>query len=480
MGVDEDLLVFALRVAGELGASYSEVRYQVDVYDSLFMRNGVCDASGRSLSEGISIRVICNNSMGFASTNRLNRGSVRRVVKEAIRAARAASRLNKQGVRLSQEKVCSGKVVVKPRIKFQDVEHAARVELLKELDGYITESSRWCGVRAASRLLDLSFGTTEKHVMNSDGGNAYSLIPYCMLTYDYILVANGRSLQRRENLGETSGWEAAERWAYWEAISEEVEGVATTLVKGQAPPKDKLDVVVGSEIVGLVCHEAAGHPGEADRLLGREAAQAGETYISTDLIGTSIGSNLVTIVDDPRIPRSFGYYLYDEECIEARERVLIEEGRLKELLHNRYTAAVFGTNSNGSARASSYDREPIVRMANTYMKPGDLSLEELVEDVRYGVYIKSYHEWNIDDKRWNQRYVGVESYLIENGRLTRPVFRPVLEITTRSFFSSIDGVGRDLKFYAGYCGKGDPMQAIPVWFGGPSVRLRSVTLGSSG
>ena len=136
-------------------------------------------------------------------------------------------------------------------------------------------------------------------------------------------------------------------------------------------------------------------------------------------------------------------------------------------------------NSNGSARASSYNREPIIRMANTYFVPGDYSLEELIEDVHKGVYIKSYMEWNIDDRRWSQRYVGLEAYLIENGELKGLVKNPALEITTGGLYSSIDAVGKDLKFYPGTCGKGDPGQGVPVWFGGPSIRLRNVRLSIS-
>ncbi|MCX8203877.1 MAG: TldD/PmbA family protein, partial [Nitrososphaeria archaeon] len=208
----------------------------------------------------------------------------------------------------------------------------------------------------------------------------------------------------------------------------------------------------------------------------REAAQAGETYIKRELVGMRIGSEHVTIADDPTLPGSYGFYLYDDEGVRARERLLIERGVIKELLQNRETAAELGTSSNGSSRASSYDREPIVRMANTYMKPGNFGFDELIEDVKLGVYIKTYSEWNIDDKRWNQRYVGVEAYAIRDGELAEPVFRPILEVTTRTLYSSVDAVGKDLQMTAGYCGKGDPMQAIPVWFGGPHIRLRSVRL----
>ncbi|MCS7142999.1 MAG: TldD/PmbA family protein [Aigarchaeota archaeon] len=474
MGVDEDLLSLGLRVAIERGAEYAEVRQQTERIEYTYLRNGVSDLTESTFDGGISVRVYLGGAFGFASTSSISRRGVRSAAREAVNMARVSRRLIKAGYRLSDEKLGRDRVVTNARIKFDCVDNKSRVELLKDLDSIIVEVSRNRGAEAVSRTMNVGCGTVEKHVMTSDGGNVYSLTPYCMLNYDYILVRGERSLQRHENLGQTSGWEAAERWVYSGDIREEVENIALVLAKGEAPPREPVDVVVGSEIVGLVCHESAGHPGEADRMMGREGAQAGETYIQPDLMDSLIGSEEVTIVDDPTLPGSFGFYLYDEECVRARERSLIEKGRLRELLHNRYTAPAFATSSNGASRASSYNREPLVRMANTYMKPGDLSLTELIEGVRFGVFIKSYHEWNIDDKRWNQKYVGVESFLIENGRLTKPVFEPVLEVTTRSFFSLVDAVGNDLRFYAGYCGKGDPMQAIPVWFGGPSVRLRNL------
>ena len=115
-------------------------------------------------------------------------------------------------------------------------------------------------------------------------------------------------------------------------------------------------------------------------------------------------------------------------------------------------------------------------MANTYLQPGDYSFEELLEDVKDGVYIKKFMEWNIDDRRFNQRYVGLESYKIKNGELKELVKNPALEVTTVGLWSAVDAVGKDLEFQAAYCGKGDPMQGIPVWTGGPSIRLRGIVL----
>jgi TldD protein len=113
-------------------------------------------------------------------------------------------------------------------------------------------------------------------------------------------------------------------------------------------------------------------------------------------------------------------------------------------------------------------------MANTYLKPGDFTEEEIIEEVRYGIYMHSFTEWNIDDVRFNQRYVGREAYLIEKGELTTPIKRPIIETTTPNFWMAVDGVSKKIVFESATCGKGDPMQGAPVFTGGPMMRLRDV------
>jgi TldD protein len=196
------------------------------------------------------------------------------------------------------------------------------------------------------------------------------------------------------------------------------------------------------------------------------------------MMGYQVGSEVVNVADDPTIPNSNGFYLYDEEGVKTGTRVLIKEGVISDFLHNRETGAEFGVGSNGAARAVAYDREPMIRMANTFMLPGSYTHEELLEDIKEGVFIKTFMEWNIDDRRYNQRYVGLEAYTIENGEVTTPARNPVLEITTPGLYRSVDAVGKEVEFQAATCGKGEPSQGAPVWHGGPSIRLRKIRLGS--
>jgi len=152
---------------------------------------------------------------------------------------------------------------------------------------------------------------------------------------------------------------------------------------------------------------------------------------------------------------------------------------IKEFLHDRATAGKMGLESNGSSRSVDFDYEPIPRMSNTFMLPGKQTEHELIEGIRKGVYIKSFQEWNIDDKRFNFKAVGNDSYLIKNGKIAEPVKEPSLELTTPTIYGSIDAVAKHVRLMAGTCGKGEPEQDIPVTMGGPAIRLRRIRLGRS-
>ncbi|MHA1212828.1 MAG: metallopeptidase TldD-related protein, partial [Candidatus Heimdallarchaeota archaeon] len=142
-----------------------------------------------------------------------------------------------------------------------------------------------------------------------------------------------------------------------------------------------------------MAHENTGHPSEGDRILGREGAQAGESFyidlLEKQKLGEiKIGTEAVTLIDDPTMPGSAGYYLYDDECVKAGPRYLIKEGMINDLLLNREFAYRFETKSNAAARAIGYNREPLVRMANTYFAPGEYNIDELIEGVKKGIYMK--------------------------------------------------------------------------------------------
>lgn len=474
----EDIADFIIDSAGKMGAEYAEARVQIDLRESLLFKNGIIEAYAVEEFRGIGIRVLVNGSLGFSSTNSLRKEEAKRALRHAFKIARVASRLVKRKTSMGKGDLGNDKVIIKPRVNFNNVDPEARVSLLKEIDGETLGSASRLDVKVPARVMTLDTWVTEKLIRTSDGANVYSVTPrVAFFAFITLLHPQKGVIQRHIEMGESGGWEAAERWNLPKIAHEEVSALSKVLLEATKPPVGEMDVILGPELVGIACHEACGHPSEADRILGREAAQAGETFLKPESIGLRVGSKHVNIADDPTLKGSFGFYLYDDEGVRSRRRILIKEGVINEFLHNRETASVFGVESNGSSRAVAYNREPIIRMANTFFLPGDYSTEELFEDVKEGIYMKSFMEWNIDDRRFNQRYVGLEAYMIEGGEIKKPIMKPVLEITTIGLWSAVDAVGKDLSFQAAYCGKGDPMQAMPVWTGGPHVRLRKVRVG---
>ncbi|EZQ06651.1 MULTISPECIES: TldD/PmbA family protein [Acidianus] len=367
----------------------------------------------------------------------------------------------------SSENPEGGKYEVKERKGFDSVSLEDKTEVF--LDAYKR-------VKVIPQLKNLSVtyieSLEEKEIL-VNGVKVSGRVPRIGIFISAVIKEGDRSATARFELGKSGGLEVLEESNLPEFVEEKIKEVLKVLQKGRSFGEKRTDVVLSNMLSGIMAHESVGHPFEADRIAGREFAQAGTSYLSV-LKGDKIGSEAVNVIDDPTIPGSYGFYLIDDEGVLGRPKYLIKEGKKNELLTDRFSANRIGTTSNGSARASSFDREPLVRMSNTFFKPGNLTFDELVEDVKEGVFIKSYMEWNIDDMRLGERYVGLEAYEIRDGEVQDPVIFPVLEGKTTDLLSSVDAVDNTLEFYPGTCGKGDPDQGVPVWLGGPNMRFRNV------
>ena len=472
----EDLVQHVIDVASAKGVQYAEARLHIDGGSGVTLTNGAPEPVQLAKAKGIAIRLLVDGALGFASTNDLSRESLDETVEIAYRTAKASKRLVAKPIRFSKEKAEQANWESKARKPLLDVSIKEKFEVLEEIEKNLSPSV--VKVDLPSRTLILVDDISDRYFANTEGSKIHGVASRIGLLFVLTASEPGKGIiQRIGQQGETGGWERLEQWNPARLVSEEAATLGKILREAKPAPREELDLVLGSEVTGIICHESCGHPQEADRILGREAAQAGESYIKTDMIGQRIGAEAVTVVDDPTVPNSYGFYQYDEEGVRASRRTLIKNGIIAGFLQNRETAAELGVSSNGAARAVSYDREPIIRMANTFMLPGEYDDDELVEDVSRGVFIKTFMEWNIDDRRYNQRYVGLEAYLIEKGEITSCVRNPVLEITTPGLYGSVDAVGKTIEFEAATCGKGEPEQGAPVSHGGPPIRLRKVRIG---
>jgi TldD protein len=469
--MDEDLVDYALEYARSKDIEYAEARAQSQVQDTIVIRNGILEAYTSAIDSGFCVRILAKGGIGFASTNKWTKEEAKAIVDLAYKHAKAAGR--KEKIKFEEEKAVKTKWAVDQKKKIEDVSPEQRISEFMEIHKTLAS----CGVKIPATIFQCAINLTSKYIVNSDGSQISSFVPRVGGFVFMTVAEQGKTEQAPEQFGYSGGWEAFDQWKIADKLVHDANVLKDVITKAKAVKPGTMDLVCGPEVAGIAAHESCGHPMEADRILGREMSQAGRSFIYKGglyWIGARIGSGVATVVDDPTVEHSYGYYAYDDEGVKARRRYLYKNGLINEFLHNRETAARMGTKSNGSSRAINYDREAIVRMANTFVLPGDMSEEELIKGVKNGIYMKSFTEWNIDDKRFNQRYVGREAYAIENGELKHPVARPIIETTTLKFWSALDAVSKKLEFDAGTCGKSDPAQGVPCYTGGPCLRLREV------
>jgi TldD protein len=191
--------------------------------------------------------------------------------------------------------------------------------------------------------------------------------------------------------------------------------------------------------------------------------------------GKKIGSDSVTFYDDGTIDGAFGSFKYDDEGVPTQKTLLIKDGVVTGLMHNRETAQKFNTEPTGNARAEDFRVEPIIRMRNTFMAPRDHSLEELVDDIRSGYYFKSFRggQANLD----GTFQVGIqEAFEIVNGEIGDPVRDASISGNTLETLFKVDAVGKDFELWPGRCGKG---QTAFICDGGPHIRVKEVIVGGS-
>ncbi len=463
--MDRDLADFAVKYTLEKGASYAEARIEHHEVSGFILKNGNPEISGFDKVSGLGIRFLIRNSLGFLSINDLTKGKIKTLINKSLKLTKNSSRIGKT-IDFSHAPSVKKNYKVIQKINVRDKSPEEKLKIISDLDKEIKD--------VKSRYLSFTDELSRKYYVNSEGTQITSEVPRVNFLYYLTIIENNKSIQRYNQYGAACGFECVKKWNLSKNLLKEISALKNSLRNAISPPKGKLDVVASPEVIGIAVHESVGHPYEADRIFGREAAQAGESFVTKGMLNTKIGSSCVNVVDDPTIENSAGFFLYDDEGVKARRKFLIKKGKINEFLHNRPTSATMKIESNGSARANNYNVEPIIRMSNTFMLPGTYTKEELIEDIKLGVLIENFMEWNIDDKRFNQKYVGSEAYLIKNGKLDKPVKNPALEITTPALWSSIDAAGKEVAYTAGNCGKGQPMQAIPVFFGGPYARLRNV------
>jgi TldD protein len=447
--------------AAEKRSRYAEVRFMELEGSGAAYRNGSFEGAAYSRSYGYSVRVL-NNSLAMSFSNSEDFSDLSSALDIAVRRSMLPGKSQ-----IATKSEGKKEWVVSGSKKVDNVSLEDKISMLKDNDSLMDS----LGSRV--RMNYLADRKVKQIFMNSEGSEIRG--EFTRVSYFYFagILESGEFEQSTGEFGSTGGYEYFDSLDLPRHISDDIRAIRNAMHAGRLSP-GKMDVVIGPEISGIVAHESAGHPTEYDRIVGREGALAGESFLTGKKVPMKIGSEAVSVIDDPSMKGSYGFYVYDDEGIRSRKRYLYRKGYTDEFIHNRESAARQGVEPNGGGRSSSWNMEPLPRMSTTYIEPGDHTFEELLEGIKEGIYIKNFTEWNIDDIRFNEKYVGKEAYRISNGKIAEQVRRPVIETNTIKFYSAIDAVAREMEFFAGECGKGDPEQAVDVWMGGPHARLRGL------
>lgn len=458
---------YAIELAMKLGAAYADLRMENLREEAILVKDGKVEKMASEFQRGMGIRVLLG-TWGFASTTELVKPKINQVVKTAVSMAKAVK--HRVEGRIAEARITEARTCVSRKIDPFEIEPSEKIELCLEADrrARVDEHIKRTSAAVAAQKLQKLFLSSEGARVQSD-----SVITYAEI---FALAKKGGVTEYFDDLaGGTGGFEIVKRFDM-SARAEDVGKRAVALASAKAMHKRKLPVVLDPDFVSLLTHEIVGHPSEADRVLGREAAWAGKAWWA-GMLGRKIGSKLLNAVDDPRVEGALGYYEYDDEGVPARRKQLIRGGKLLEHMHSRETAAEFKVEPNGNMRAQSFKCFPLIRMSNTFIEPGEHEVEELF-NVKEGVYLKGAKIPSIDSRRYNFQISAKEAFIIRRGELVGPFRGASIIGIAPEFFSSIDAVGRDFEMRPiPNCGKGDPMQSLHVGNGGPHLRAVAIVAG---
>lgn len=262
------------------------------------------------------------------------------------------------------------------------------------------------------------------------------------------------------------------------AVAPQLSAEAVQLLSAPDCPDGRMDVLLAPDQMMLQIHESIGHPLELDRILGDERNYAGTSFVTPDMFGTyQYGSDLLDITFDPSRPEQYASYQFDDDGQPARKEYLIKNGRLLRGLGGAVSQARLGMPGVASARATTWNRPTIDRMANLNLEPGASDFSSMVGAIERGVYMKTNCSWSIDDSR-NKFQFGCEwGQLIEDGRLTTVVKKPNYRGVSATFWRNLAMVG-NLDSYevlgTPFCGKGEPNQVIRVGHAAPACVFSDV------
>jgi TldD protein len=441
----------------------ADLYFQASRFESWLLEDGIVKEGGHDLRQGVGVRAVSGDRTGFAYSNEL----LLPALTDAVTAARAIARRGGSGA-VQVWRATTGHALYPAIDPVTSLGEAEKLALLAAVEA----EARRQDPRCTQVIVSLAGEHRTVLVAASDGTLAADVRPLVRLGVTVIAEAGGRREQGRSGGGARAGYGYLLEEGRALGWAREAARQALLALEAEEAPAGEMTVVLGPGWPGVLLHEAVGHGLEGDFNRKGTSAFSGR-------VGERVAAPGVTVVDDGTLPGRRGSLNVDDEGTPTGRTVLIEDGVLRGYLQDRLNARLMGTAPTGNGRRESYAHVPMPRMTNTFMLPGPYDPAEILASVDRGLYAVNFGGGQVDITSGKFVFSASEAYLIEGGRVTRPVKGATLIGNGPEVMTRIGMVGNDLALDEGVGTCGKDGQSVPVGVGQPTLRLDGITVGGT-
>ncbi len=462
-GLEENHLQEALGRMLRGGVDHADLYFQFTRHESWSLEDSIVKEGSHSIDQGVGVRAMAGEKTGFAYSDEL-------LVPALMAAADAAGAIARQGQsgQVAAWQSGRGRNLYPAIDPIDTLTDAAKVELLQRVDA----ATRALDPRVKQVNASLAAAHDVILVCSSDGVFSADVRPLIRLNVSVIVEENGRREQGYAGGGGRRSYEYFLQDDQCLEYGREAVRQALVNLEAEPAPAGEMPVVLGSGWPGVLLHEAIGHGLEGDFNRKGTSAFAGR-------MGEKVASELCTVVDDGTLAGRRGSLNIDDEGTPTSCTTLIEQGRLVGYMQDTMNARLMGMAPTGNGRRQSFAHLPLPRMTNTYMLPGPHKAEEIIASVERGIYARNFAGGQVDITSGKFVFSTSETYLIENGKIGRPLKDATLIGDGPSVLTQVSMVGDDLELDGGIgvCGKDG--QSVPVGVGQPTLRVDRLTVGGT-
>ncbi|SIS98009.1 TldD protein [Roseivivax lentus] len=459
--LDHEAALSRLRSALD-GAEDGELFFERKRSEGIVFDDGRVKTANYDASEGFGLRAVRGEVAGYAHSTEISEAALAR----AAETARLA--IGDGGGVMAPAPSPTNRRLYTDADPIAGLSFAAKLETLREIDAFLRDLDP----RVVQVSASLGASLQEVTILRADGGLVSDTRPMTRLNISVIVEENGRREQGTAGGGGRVMLDGLVTRADWEAKAREALRIATVNLRAEAAPAGVMDIVLGPGWPGILLHEAVGHGLEGDFNRKGSSAFAG-------LMGQRVAAPGVTVLDDGTIPDRRGSITVDDEGTPSGKNVLIEDGILVGYMQDRQNARLMGVAPTGNGRRESYAHIPMPRMTNTYMLGGNAKREDLVAELKDGIYAVGFGGGQVDITNGKFVFSCTEAYRVKDGKVGAPVKGATLIGDGATALQQIRGLADDMALDPGMGNCGKQGQWVPVGVGQPSVLIGGLTVGGA-